>query len=71
MKETQTEKVKAWMEAHGSISTFEAFTELNITRLASRICDLQKQGVKIERETIYKENAAGDTIHYTRYSIGK
>lgn len=71
MKKTQTEKVKEWMEVHGSITTFEAFNELNITRLASRICDLEKAGVKIARETVYKENAQGDKIYFTRYSLGQ
>lgn len=71
MKQTQVERVKEWMQTHGSITTFEAFNELNITRLASRICDLEKAGIRIDRETVYKENAQGDKIYFTRYSLGK
>ena len=66
---TQTEKVMDYMQTHGSISTWEAFEELGITRLASRINDIEKSGVPIDRQTISKENRYGDKIHFTKYSI--
>ena len=66
---TQTEKVLDFMKSNGSISTWEAFEQLGITRLASRINDIEKSGVAIERETISKQNRYGDKIHFTRYSI--
>lgn len=66
---TQAEKVLKYMKFYGSISTWEAFEELGITRLASRINDIEKSGVPIHRETVYKENRYGDRIHFTKYSI--
>lgn len=66
---TQAEKVLDYMKSYGSISTWQAFEELGITRLASRINDIEKSGVPIRRETVYKENRYGDRIHFTKYSI--
>lgn len=68
---TQTEKVLAYIRDYGSISTWQAFTELGITRLASRICDIEKSGIGIDRQTEVATNRYGDKVHYTRYTIRK
>lgn len=68
-KLTQTEKVLAYIKDYGSISTWQAFTDLGITRLASRICDIEKSGVRVERQTEVATNRYGDKVHYTRYSL--
>lgn len=65
---TQVERVSKYMEDFGSISTMEAFTELGITRLASRIHDLTRMGVSITKETETGKNRYGEIVHYTRYS---
>ena len=58
------------MEQHGSITPLEAFEDLKIMRLASRIHDLKDLGYDIRKSTehyfvngIYK--------HYARYSLKK
>ena len=67
---TQTEKVIEYMRDFGSITTFQAFNDLGITRLASRICDIEKSGVKVERQTEIATNRYGEKVHYTKYSLG-
>ena len=57
------------MERIGSITTFEAFSELGITRLASRIHDLTQDGYQIEREMITRKNRLGDYVSYKKYWI--
>lgn len=47
-KPTQEEQVLAYMQQHGSITTWEAFMKLNITRLSGRIYDLRDQGYDID-----------------------
>ena len=37
----QNDLVLAYIRAYGSITTLEAFRDLGIARLASRICDLK------------------------------
>jgi len=66
---TQCERIKEYIFLHGSITTFEAFTELGITRLASRIHDLQEQGEPIIREKVKSKNRYGEPVTYTRYKI--
>lgn len=66
---TQVEKVVKYMNDFGSISTMEAFTELGITRLASRIHDITRMGIEISKENVSGKNRYGETVHYTRYRL--
>lgn len=68
-KITQCEKILQYIEEKGSITTFEAFTVLGCTRLASRICDLKKLGYKFKTDTEKGKNRNGDPVHYTRYTL--
>jgi len=67
---TQCERIIDYMEQFGSISPMEAFADLGVMRLASRICDIQKSGTPIDREMVYTNNRYGERVHYMRYSIG-
>lgn len=55
---TQAEKVYDYINKHGSITQYEAFFELGIMRLASRISDLKKADFQIK--TTYKPVTARD-----------
>lgn len=65
----QCEMVMKYINDFGSITTFEAFTELEITRLGSRIHDLTNQGVNFKREILSKKNRYGKSVSFTRYSL--
>lgn len=56
-KPTQEELVLRYMQEHGSITSWDAFTDLNITRLSGRIFDLRDQGYNIDMS--YKTSASG------------
>ena len=64
---TQCERILKYMEDFGSISSFQAFGDLGITRLASRIHDLKRMGVAIESETRTAKNRYGESTHYSVY----
>ena len=66
---TQAEMVVKYMKEFGSISTMEAFNDLGITRLASRIHEISKV-MNIERIPETGVNRYGERVHYTRYKIG-
>jgi hypothetical protein len=55
------------MEDFGSISTAQAFMDLGVARLASRIHDLKRMGIEIESETIFTKNRYGEATHYSIY----
>lgn len=40
-----------------------------ITRLASRIHELRKDGINIKSENVIAKNRHGKTIHYFKYSL--
>lgn len=66
---SQAERVIQYIKDFGSITTYDAFVDLGITRLASRIHDIEKSGVRIKRETVKGKNRYGDDTHYTKYSL--
>lgn len=66
---TQNERVIEYIKRFGSISTYEAFTELGITRLSARIFELQEAGHEFDRETVHSINRMGESVSYTRYSL--
>ena len=69
MKITQCEIILRHLRDHGSITSFEAFTEYSILRLASRINDLKRDGHNIVSETATGKNRYGETIRYSVYRL--
>ena len=69
MKLTQCQRIIDYMERFGSISSFEAFTDLGIVRLASRIHDLKGQGYNIISETKTSKNRFGETVSFKVYRL--
>lgn len=66
---TQNEKIVDYMKRFGSITQFEAITDLGVMRLASRISDLRRQGVQIKSETVTVKNRFQEDCHISRYSL--
>ena len=64
---TQCERILKYMDDFGTISTMQAFGDLGVTRLASRIHDLKQMGYDIESETRYSKNRYGENTHYSVY----
>jgi hypothetical protein len=59
------------MEQFGSISTLEAFNDLGVARLASRIHDLKCQGYKIKSVIKTSKNRFGEDTYYKVYSLAE
>lgn len=64
---TQNHRVLKYIMEHGSITTYEAFEKLRITRLPARISDIKAIGCPIYKETIVKK----DGTHYSKYFMGE
>lgn len=65
----QTERILEYMRDFGSITTVQAFQDLGVTRLASRIHDLRDHGYCITREMAKAKNRYGETVRFARYSL--
>lgn len=70
MKTTQIEVVKNHLMNYGSITSMEAFFKYRITRLASVIHVLRKQGLDIETITETSKNQYG-TCQYAKYILNE
>ena len=66
---TQTERIYKYMQDFGSITQLEAIRDIGVMRLASRITDLRKQGVAIEKEMEKGKNRYGEATHFARYRL--
>ena len=68
-KNTQEQRIISYMEEFGSITQMEAFFDLGVMRLASRISSLRKQGYKIESTLEKVKNRYGESCHIKRYRL--
>ena len=68
---TQKERILQYIEDFGSITQIEALKYLGVMRLASRICDLRKDGIDIISEDVVGTNRYGEKVRYARYKVRK
>ena len=67
----QHERIMSYIDEFGSITPMEAFSDLGITKLSTRIGELARKGVKIHREMVAGENRYGEPVKYMRYRRAK
>lgn len=68
---TQEQRVLDYINRFGSITQRDAYLDLGIMRLASRISSLKKNGYPIQGCMITVENRFGEKIRVKRYSFRK
>ena len=68
---TQVDYILMYMNQFGSITTYEAFTELGITRLGARISEMRKNGHNIIGEIERRKNRFGKSVTFMRYRLGE
>lgn len=69
-KPTQREEVLSYMRDYGSISTFEAYTELGVTQLGARIKELENKGYQIGRlKRVRVSGRTGKQVRFVEYFI--
>lgn len=64
---TQHERILDYIERFGSISPMEAFADLGITKLATRISEMAAEGVEFDKTIEKTKNRFGKPVHYMRY----
>ena len=64
---TQHERILKYIDDFGSITPMDAFMDLGITKLATRIGEITRRGHKIEKVDESGVNRYGDKTHYKRY----
>ena len=66
---TQRELILKYIKDFGSITPMQAFGDLGITKLATRISEMKKDGMKFKIETVKSKNRYQKTVWFARYSF--
>jgi hypothetical protein len=69
MKTTQKDRIINYIREFGSISSWEAYSDLGITQLGARIDQLKKEGFKFRTEWESNTNRFGEKTEYKRYYL--
>ena len=69
---TQDEMVLRYLNEFGSITTWECYSKLFITRLSAKIFNLKnKYGIDFDEEWIHKTNRYGKRVKFKKYILRK
>lgn len=65
----QRESVLQYIKDFGGITSYEAYTDLGITQLATRIKELKECGKQFKTKWIYKKNRYGKKVKFKKYML--
>ena len=66
---TQREQIIEYITEFGSITPMQAFADLGITKLATRISEMRKDGMDFKIEMVSVKNRYGKSVSYAQYSF--
>lgn len=66
---TQKEAIIKYITDFGSITPMEAYGDLGITKLATRISELRRDGMEFNIEMVHGKNRYNKKTRYARYSF--
>lgn len=66
---SQTSRLLDYLKQFKSVTTWEAFQELGITRLSARIFEIKEQGYSVKTESVTAKNRFGEPVHFNKYSL--
>lgn len=68
---TQKEMILQYINDFGSITSYQAYTDLGITQLATRVKELKKKGYSFNTVQQCGVNRYGKPVHFVKYSLTK
>ena len=68
---SQKELILKYLADFGSITSFQAYADLGITQLATRIKELKAKGYVFQTEQQRAKNRYGKPVHFVKYSLIK
>lgn len=66
-KSTQHQRIREYIAEHGSITPMEAWNELGISKLSTRINEMIRNGEDYQKHMNSCTNRYGETIRYMTY----
>lgn len=70
-KITQKDRVLQFIRDFGSITSWQAYSELGCTQLATRISELKEIGYEFTKKRITTKNRYGESTHYDEYRLAE
>lgn len=64
---TQQESILKYLDDFGSITPMQAFSDLGITKLSTRISEMIRHGEKIRKVPQTSKNRYGHIVRFMRY----
>lgn len=64
---TQYEAILQYIEDFGSITPMQAFSDLGITKLATRISEMTRKGYEFNKTLVTSKNRYGKPVSYMSY----
>ena len=64
---TQRERILKYLDDFGNITPMQAYSDLGITKLATRISEMIRSGDKIRKVPQESRNRYGETVRFMRY----
>ena len=71
MRQSQSQKILAYLKQGGSLSPLEALNMFGCARLGARIYDLKKQGYTFHTAAEVHRGSDGEYKCYARYSLAE
>lgn len=69
LKTTQHDRIVDYIKKHGSITTLDAYNDLGITKLTTRISEMRRMGMTIIGERITVKNRYDEECSVNRYTL--
>lgn len=67
----QSERIIKYIKEFGSITPLDAYRDLGITKLSTRISEMKKDGIVFYQKREKSKNRWGEPTNYMRYSFPK
>ena len=65
----QKDLIIKYIKDFGAITSYEAYIDLGITQLATRIKELKEQGYTFNTERVKKHNRYGRKVYFKKYKL--
>ena len=65
----QHKAILDYLEAHGSITPMEAFSDLGITKLSTRISEMIRRGYKFRKVPVEGKIRYGEPVRFMKYEM--
>lgn len=66
---TQRDRVLKYIRDFGSITSWQAYEDLGVMQLGTRIFELKERGYKFKKERVSKTNRYGGKCHFDKYML--